>query len=84
MISSVIEQVGLSRAIETCDMAPDLYEIDIFQGTDRGIEGLDEREGRLVGKRLGEQGSKGRRRNNSSQSVVNGPNNYHRGGPLLA
>ena len=45
MICEVIEQVGLSRAVEPCDMAPDLNEIDTFQGTDRRIEGLDEGEG---------------------------------------
>ena len=53
MICEAIEQVRLSGAVETGDMAPDLYEIDTFQGADHGIERLDKREGRLVGKRLG-------------------------------
>ena len=57
MIVEIIKQVRLGRAIKTCDMAPDLSEIDAFQGAGHGVEGLDEREGRLVGKRLGEQGS---------------------------
>ncbi len=57
VIFEIIEQIRLVGAIEARGMAPDLSEIDAFQGTGHGIEGLDEGEGRLVGQRLWEQGS---------------------------